>query len=236
MAVENVSFSVDQGEWVSIIGPNGAGKTTLFNLIAGVFKPTAGTVRFEGRAIHHLGVASRVRVGIARTFQIARPFPSLSVRDNVLLAAGHAQTRALGRALRPRWRAPEAERATDRILERVGLSQQAADSASTLNVSGLRRLEIARALALDPKLLLLDEPAAGLGAERIADLAGLVTDLHREGRTILLVEHHVGFALSRCDRAIVLDQGSLLAQGSPDAIRNDARVISAYLGDEGGDA
>ena len=229
-ALDRVSFTVEAGEFVSIIGPNGAGKTTLFNVIAGAQAPTLGDVRFAGRSIRGLGASRISHLGVARTFQVAKPFRSLSVRENVrLAAAGHrivSPTRTFGL----RRRADDATAKVEEMLALTGLDVMAERRAAELNIGELRRLEIARALAAEPRLLLLDEPAAGIGADGIRPLAQLIAATREHGVTVLLVEHHVGFALSLCDRVVVLDEGQVIADGAPDVVRRDTRVVNAYLG------
>lgn len=229
-ALDGVSLSVDAGEFVSVIGPNGAGKTTLFNVIAGAQPMSGGDVRFDGRSIRGLGPTRMSHRGIARTFQVARPFRSLSLRDNVRLAAAGSHTLTTLRTLGTRRRSTEAKQRADELLELTDLLAKADEPASKLNIGELRRLELARALAPMPRLLLLDEPAAGIGADGMRPLADLIAGTRARGVTILLVEHHVGFALSLCDRAVVLDAGRVIAQGVPDAVRIDPAVVTAYLG------
>jgi len=231
-ALRDLSFSVEAGQLVSVIGPNGAGKTTLFNVIAGRFKPTRGDVRVAGSSVRQLGLREMNRLGVGRTFQIARPFRSLSVAENIRVAlAAHRRAGPLG-ALAPRRRDSWAQQSLGELLELTGLAAVAGRSADALNIGGLRRLEIARALAGDPKLLLLDEPAAGIGADGFRPLAELIHTVKERGVTILLVEHYVGFALSLCEKVVVLDEGHKIAEGQPEVIRNDPGVIAAYLGTE----
>ncbi len=231
-AVDQVSFQVRQGEILGLIGPNGAGKTTVFNLISGFLKPTAGTIHFQGRPIHGLRPNAIARLGIGRTFQIVKPFSDLTVRENVLAGLGHDLYPTL-RALREHYLRPDAVRRADRILEAVGLSEYADVRAGTLPIGLLRRLEIARALALEPVLLLLDESAAGLTHHEVEALGALVRRLRDQGITILLVEHNMRFAMGLCDRIIVLNQGRILAEGPPEAIQRNPEVIEAYLGHSG---
>lgn len=229
-ALKGVDLTAEEGELVSVIGPNGAGKTTLFNVIAGRFKPASGDVRVSGRSVRSLGTRQMNLLGVARTFQIARPFRSLSVAENVevALAAHRGGGRAGVLALRSRDAA--ARQRIAELLELTGLTAVARRRADELNIGGLRRLEIARALAGEPKLLLLDEPAAGIGADGFRPLAELIRTIKERRMTILLVEHYVGFALSLCEKVVVLDEGQKIAEGEPEAIRNDPRVIAAYLG------
>ncbi len=229
-ALDDVSLSVDAGEFVSVIGPNGAGKTTLFNVIAGAQPMSAGDVRLDGRSIRGLGPTRMSHRGVARTFQVARPFRSLSLRDNVRLAAAGPHTLATWRTLGTRERSAVPIHRADELLELTGLRAKADEPAGKLNIGELRRLELARALAAGPRLLLLDEPAAGIGADGMRPLAGLIAETRARGVTILLVEHHVGFALSLCDRAVVLDAGRIIAQGAPEAVRTNPAVVAAYLG------
>lgn len=227
-AIDHVSMAVDEGAFVAIIGPNGAGKTTLFNVIAGSRRPTEGEVLFDGRATHGLDAARMSYLGVARTFQVARPFRSLSVIENVRL--GVAGERILRSARTLRRRTSDIDARVAAALELTGLSAQADDPASSLTTGALRRLELARALVGRPRLLLLDEPAAGIGADGFRPLAAVIARAREWNTTVLLVEHHVGFALSLCDRAMVLDAGRVIADGSPTEIRSDERVIDAYLG------
>jgi ABC-type branched-subunit amino acid transport system ATPase component len=230
VALANVSFEVGEKEFVSIIGPNGAGKTTLFNVIAGVVSATSGAVRFKGRPIRGRGPARMSHIGVRRTFQVARPFTSMTVAENIRMSLPSRHTLYSWRALKLRERDGQYATRVDELLELTGLREFADTKASQLNMGGLRRLEIARALAGNPDVLLLDEPSAGIGTDGIRPLANLIRSVRERGVTILLVEHYVGLALSLCDRVVVLDEGGLIASGKPEAIRQDERVISAYLG------
>lgn len=229
-ALSDVSFSVDPGETVAVIGPNGAGKTTLFNVIAGRYAPSSGDVRFKGRSVAGLSPAAMHRRGVGRTFQVARPFASMTVRDNVRLAMADRRFTRPWAALALRRRDNDVEGRLTDILTSTGLAGLAGQRAGELNMGALRRLEAARALAGGPDLLLLDEPAAGIGADGIRPLARLVEDIKARGVTILLVEHNVGFALSLCERVVVLDGGRKLAEGTPEEIRGNEEVIRSYLG------
>ncbi|NOZ70747.1 MAG: ABC transporter ATP-binding protein [Chloroflexi bacterium] len=232
-ALENVSLQTE-GEILGLIGPNGAGKTTLFNIISGFLPPTSGTVRYDGQALHKQRPHQIVRLGIARTFQIVKPFGDLSVQENVLSGIGmpvypHA------RALFQRYRTPVTLEQAEAILTRTDLQDWAQAPAANLPIGLQRRLEIARALATHPRLLLLDEPAAGLTSHEADDLAQLIRSLHEEGIDIIVIEHNMSFAMNLCERIVVLAQGQIIASGTPSVIQQDERVINAYLGQEEAD-
>ena len=239
-ATRDVSIDVPRGELRGIIGPNGAGKSTLFNLISGHLRPGSGTVTFNGQRIDGLAPHRRARLGIAIVFQGARLFPRMTVLENVMVGA-HARTRAglAASILRlPTQRAEERQIVewSRAALERVGLREWADRAAEALPLGQQRRLQVARALASSPDLLLLDEPASGLRAGERADLAELLLDLRSTGVTIMLVEHDVGMVTRLADKITVLDLGEVIAEGSPDQIRRNQRVIDAYLGVEAPDA
>jgi branched-chain amino acid transport system ATP-binding protein len=220
-AVKGVTFNVEAGEIFGLIGPNGAGKSTLLSCLAGDLRPNAGTVHFDGRDTTGLPADRMCRLGLGRTFQIPRPFPHLSVLENVLVAATFGDPNLHGDAT--------AQRATA-MLEYVSFPRPAATIASHLNAAQLKRLDLARALASHPKLLLLDELAAGLTPSELASMAGLLRRIRADGVTILMVEHVMRLILELCDRLSVLQYGELIAHGDAATVASDQRVREAYLG------
>ena len=234
-AVAEVSLAVREGEILSLIGPNGAGKTTIFNAVSGLYAPTSGEIRFRGRSITRLPPHARARLGISRTFQNIRLFRELTVRENVRVAR-YCRTRAgllasLARTPGTRRERRETDACVTALLERLGLAGRAEELARNLPYGEQKRVEIARALASEPRLLLLDEPAAGTSVAEAADLMVLIRSLRDQGLTILLVEHHIRVVMQVSDRVAVLNHGELIAEGPPDAVRRDRAVIAAYLGE-----
>ncbi len=230
VAVRDVSLAVAPGELRAIIGPNGAGKTTFFNLISGFFPPTTGTITFDGKDVTRLPAHRRVVLGMARTFQITEIFPELTVAENVLIAAEVAA----GYRLRPwlgRAAAAAMQSRVEEILALAGLGQKGERLVGELAHGDQRAAEIAMALALRPRLLLLDEPTAGMGDQETYEITQLVRRLHRDGNlTIVLIEHDMRVVFHLADRISVLDQGRLLADGTPAEIAANEAVQAAYLG------
>jgi branched-chain amino acid transport system ATP-binding protein len=231
-AVDGVSFGIEQGEILGLLGPNGAGKTVCFNLISGVYKPTAGRITFDGQPIGGSSPHAIAGLGIGRTFQIVKPFAHLSVLENVLAARGIERYPHLTK-IWSSWKRRSERQEALRLLERVGLAELAERRAGLLPLGNLRRLEIARALAVGKKLLLLDESFSGLRHEEIAQLEALIRAIRADGLTVLLIEHNMRVAMGLCDRLVVLDHGRKLAEGRPAEVRANETVIEAYLGRKG---
>ena len=234
-AVDGVGFGLEPGTITGLIGPNGAGKTTLFNTIAGLYRPDAGTIRFGGERIDGLSPDSLFRRGLARTFQIPRPFPEMTVLENVMLGApmqegerfwvnwfSHRNVERQERTLRGRARA---------VLEFVTLDRLAQAPAGTLSGGQQKLLELARVLVAEPRVILLDEPAAGVNPALVDTLVEKIVELNRRGVTFLVIEHNMDLVMSLCNPILVMASGRLILEGDAERVRSDPRVIDAYLGD-----
>jgi branched-chain amino acid transport system ATP-binding protein len=218
-AVQDVSFRLEKGEMISIVGPNGAGKTTLFNLVSGQLAASVGEIYWKGKSLAGLGPEKRAKLGMGRTFQIARPFLALTVLENAMVGAF--------------LRHPKLRDARDKamtVLAEVQLAARADRSASELTLSERRRLEVARALAMDPEIVLLDEVMAGLNGTEVGQAIELYRQLHQRGLSFLVIEHNLKVVRAFASRTIVLDHGVVLAQGSPEEILSSPEVIAAYIG------
>src|SRR5262245_34695169 len=233
-AVDKVSLSVMRGEIAGLIGPNGAGKTTMFNLLAGNLRPNSGEIRLEGKSVVAVPAHRRLGLGLGRTFQIPRPFPDMTVLENLLLAAP-AQ---IGEHILPNWLAAtrvEREERRNRekalaLLEFVELVPLAREPARTLSGGQRKLLELARVLMADPRIILLDEPAAGVNPTLLEAIIARIEDINRRGVTLLIIEHNMDVIARLCSRVFVMASGRLLCEGTPEEVAGDARVIDAYLG------
>jgi branched-chain amino acid transport system ATP-binding protein len=224
-AVDNLSFSIDEGEIVGLIGPNGAGKTTTFNLISGFIAPSSGDLVFNGKRLNGLKPHQVCQLGLTRTFQVVQPFPDMTALENVMMGAfvRHANP------VRARDKARQ-------VLERVGMIHKAQTLGRDLTLMELKRLEIGKALATEPRLLLLDEAASGLNTVEVEEILALVRQLNQEGVTLLVVEHVMKVIMSLSHRIVVLNFGQKIAEGTPQEVAHNPAVLEAYLGEEASDA
>jgi branched-chain amino acid transport system ATP-binding protein len=228
-AISDVSFDVYQGELLGLIGPNGAGKTTMLRVITGVVRPSSGSVLLDGKSLDGLPTHLRIRRGLALSQQIVTPFRGMSLIDNVALAAGAGKTASPVTALF-HWRRERELETGRQLLSRLGIEPHADESPAIQPMGILKRLELARALALAPRLLLLDEPLAGLNSKEARLLADTITGINRSGTTVVMIEHNLGEVLRVCQRLVVLDNGRKIAEGEPAAVMNNVLVRAAYLG------
>ncbi|GAA1059682.1 ABC transporter ATP-binding protein [Agromyces bracchium] len=229
LLLKDVSLTVPEGEMLGVIGPNGAGKTTLFNIVSGVLRPSEGVVRLAGADVTAQPVHRRAAAGLGRTFQTSSLFPALDVLENVRLAAQAREGRAASVFRIPR-RTDAATRRALAALEEVGMAHRADAGASGLSHGEKRKVEIAMLIAMEPRVILLDEPMAGVGSADVPALTEVIRGLHRGGRTVLMVEHHMDVVLGLADRVAVMHHGELLAADSPEAVMANPTVQSAYLG------
>lgn len=234
-ALSEVSCDIEEGEFLSLIGPNGAGKTTLLRVVTGQVKPETARILLAGQDITGLATHSRIRLGLAITHQIVRPFRSMTVLDNVALAVGHQRLSRVLPALVSRDRTKERHRALE-LLSWVGISDMAGRGVFGQPLGVLKRLEVARAMALEPKILFLDEPLAGLNNIEAARLADMIVEINRQGLTVVMIEHNLGEVLRVSRRLVVLDNGVKIGDGDPEEVMHDPAVRAAYVGKEDSDA
>ncbi len=233
-AVDSCSFDVKEGEILGLIGPNGSGKTTMFNLITGIYDPDAGDIYFKGESVTDLGTYEVAQLGIGRTFQLIRLFPKLTVMDNMLIAQKYVHAERFWTQLLKKKHVQEEEKTKKErameLLTMVNLNEKANDLAENLSYGQQKLLEIVRALAMEPEMLLLDEPIAGVNPTMTKQILGLIKKLNEKGMTIVIIEHNMNVMMTFCDRLVVLDYGKEIAAGPPSRIKSNRKVIEAYLG------
>lgn len=230
-AIDGLDLTVREGETLGIIGPNGAGKTTLFNAICGVYRPTEGKIFYQGKEVQGMPAHKMAKMGIARTFQISKPLVEMTILDNVVAAAGVHEYTGI-RSYFHKSHTPAVIEKAEKVLEETGLKEMRDKKASDVSLGYLRRLEIARALVTEPRLIMLDEPCAGLSNFAINEITDLVLQLKAQKQSIILIEHNLPLTMKVCDRIMVLNYGKKIAEGSPEAVKNNKQVIEAYLGEE----
>ena len=230
-AIDGLDLVINEGETLGIIGPNGAGKTTLFNAICGVYRPTAGRITLDGREVQGLPAHRMARAGIARTFQVSKPLAELSILDNVVAAAGIHEYTGIRSYFKKSHTKEVIERA-EAVLAQTGLEEMRDKKACDVSLGYLRRLEIARVLVTEPRLIMLDEPCAGLSNFAINEITDLVLSLKEQGKSIVLIEHNLPITMKVCDRISVLSYGKKIAEGRPEEVKTNKQVIEAYLGEE----
>ena len=230
-AIQDITFHLDSKELLGVIGPNGAGKTTLMRTITGIYQSQKGSIELEGIQISNLPIHKRVKSGLSMSQQLVRPFKSMNFLDNVIFAAGHRKTQKPLKTIFLKSRIEEKQKAMN-LLEQLGISDMALEKPEKAPLGYLKRLELARAMALEPKILILDEPLAGLNQGEAEKLADILRTLNQQGQTMILIEHNLREVMRICSRLIVLNNGKILAEGEPNSVFKQTRVQEAYLGEK----